>query len=279
MDTTSYKVSFNGKKKRGQLTKPLSIAELHEKLGDSFPETQDCDLLIQYKDEDADEITVNKDEDLIEAEHVFANIGKTMLFDVKVSKKAPACESACVQLPTDSVPDLAKQVTTNLHLGICPSSALQDFASSIDVQPIPDLSDDMNDLSWFPDVDATGSDINNPEASGAMVADSVPLKQPIPDLTDDINDLSWFPDFDATGSDINNPGTSGAMAADSVPLLHHSPDINTNGVSNQALTLQLVLESTNPFLDLILHNSNCQRRKDQEKVKRQEVRIPEITKK
>ena len=76
-EVTSYKVVFNGKKKRGQLIKtPLSLSELLEKLGHSFPETKEYDLLAQYKDEDGDDIDVNTDEDLRVAKDVFVSIKK-----------------------------------------------------------------------------------------------------------------------------------------------------------------------------------------------------------
>ena len=112
-EVTSYKVVFNGKKKRGQLIKtPLSLSELLEKLGHSFPETKEYDLLAQYKDEDGDDIDVNTDEDLRVAKDVFVSIKKVMLFDLKASKKSSTSASTCAHPPPDSIADLAKQVSS-----------------------------------------------------------------------------------------------------------------------------------------------------------------------
>ena len=117
-EVTSYKVVFNGKKKRGQLSKtPLSLSELSktpllEKLGRSFPETKEYDLLAQYKDEDGDDIDVNTDEDLRVAKDVFVSIKKVILFDLKASKKSSTSASTCAHPPPDSITDLTKQISS-----------------------------------------------------------------------------------------------------------------------------------------------------------------------
>ena len=85
----SYEVMFNGKNKRGQLSKPPRFCELLEQLRLSLPEIAECNLLVTYKPRDGDEIFVNTDDDL----RVFAGIGKLMLFEVYASEKTPEADN------------------------------------------------------------------------------------------------------------------------------------------------------------------------------------------
>ena len=102
----SYKASFNGKKTRARLSTPLRFSDLHEKLRLSFSITEEHDLLIQYKDEDDDVITISTDEDLEVAESVFTDMGKKlMLFSITALKK-PMPPSI---LPEDPSTDPTKQ--------------------------------------------------------------------------------------------------------------------------------------------------------------------------
>ena len=107
----SYKVVFNGQKKRGRLNTPLRLSKLHEKLHLSFSVTKEYDLLIQYEDEEGDVITVSTDEDLEMAESVFSDMGKKiMFFAIRALKKPAMPAGMCAQIPTNSITDPAKQI-------------------------------------------------------------------------------------------------------------------------------------------------------------------------
>ena len=135
----SYKVDFNGQKKRGRLNTPLRLSELHKKLHLSFSINAEYDLSIQYKDEEGDVITVSTDEDLEMAEIVFSDMGKkVMIFAIQALKKPAMPAGMFAQMPTDSITVPAKQICPDqekVSNNKLTHSFSQLFANSIIVYP------------------------------------------------------------------------------------------------------------------------------------------------
>jgi len=104
-NTVPVKFSLSGSKKRARLHVPLKISQLRKQVRSSFSNVKEFELL--YVDEEGDNIIVNTDEDLVEAQSVFKMLGRVISFIVDTSSaperteqsRAPVADSSSRNSP------------------------------------------------------------------------------------------------------------------------------------------------------------------------------------
>ena len=82
------KLTLSASKKRVRLDVPLKISQLQQQVRKSFPDINDFSLC--YVDDEGDNITVSSDEDLVEAQSVFEQLGRVISFTVNMTS-SPEC--------------------------------------------------------------------------------------------------------------------------------------------------------------------------------------------
>jgi len=151
-NTVPVKLSLSGSKKRARLHVPLKILQLRKQVRSSFPNVKEFDL--QYVDEEGDNITVNTDEDLAEAQSVFKILGRVISFIVDASSTperpvqahAPAADSNIRKSPLRPTVNYSKAQKGTSEFDrskLCPKPCADDFNFTCDFNRLGQMANHL----------------------------------------------------------------------------------------------------------------------------------------
>merc|ERR1712159_924069 len=118
----AVKLSLSASKRRVRLDVPLRISQLQQQVRTSFPGINDFSLY--YVDDEDDKITVVSDEDLVEAQSVFEQLGRVISFTVdrtnspkgSVGPRVVAKESGRPVAPKTKTPACSPDKSANCNM-------------------------------------------------------------------------------------------------------------------------------------------------------------------
>jgi len=95
--TASVKITVSGSKRRVRLTVPLRFSQLYQYVRSTFPDIKDFNL--QYVDDEGDTIIVGNNDELVEAQNVFKDLGRIPSFTVNKLASPPPTAPSDVRPP------------------------------------------------------------------------------------------------------------------------------------------------------------------------------------
>ena len=98
--TASVKITLSGSKRRVRLTVPLRFSQLCQYVRSTFPDIKDFNL--HYVDDEGDTIIVGNNDELVEAQNVFKDLGRIPSFTVNKLASPPPTAPSDVRPPVQN---------------------------------------------------------------------------------------------------------------------------------------------------------------------------------